>query len=204
MNPLEHFFIGWCIAGPVAGLERRERALITLAAVVPDLDGLGMLVEIPTRQTAHPLFWWTEYHHVLAHNLLAGLLTAAMALIWARHRRALSSFLALLSFHTHIAGDVIGARGPDGYQWPIPYLLPFSPTPELQWSGQWALNAWQNFVITGMAMVVTLVIALRRGRTPMEIVSPGADREVVATLRRRFGSPSARAEERRIEESPNG
>lgn len=186
MNPIEHFLIGWCIAGAVPGLQRRERSLITFSAVAADLDGLGMLVELPTRNGAHPVLWWTDYHHVLTHNVAAALVMAAIAFVVARHRRALTSFLALVGFHTHILGDVIGARGPDGYQWPIPYFLPFSATPELQWSGQWALNAWQNFAITGVAMMITLIIALRCGRTPVEIFSEGADRKVVATLRRRF------------------
>ena len=90
------------------------------------------------------------------------------------------------AFHSHILGDVIGARGPDGYQWPIPYLLPFSRTPELVWSGQWALNAWQNFVITAIALSLTFYIAWSRGHSPLEIFSSRADRAFVETLRTRF------------------
>jgi len=153
--------------------------------VIPDIDGLGALVEIPTRNTSHPLLWWTDYHHILAHNVAFAAVVAAAAFALSRHRR-LTSALALVAFHSHILGDVIGARGPDGYQWPIPYLLPFSRTPELVWSGQWALNAWQNFVITAIALSITFYIAWSRGYSPLEIFSPRADRAFVETLRARF------------------
>ncbi len=185
MNVLEHFFIGWCVANVSTELTPRERLLVTAAAVIPDIDGLGMLVEIPTRNTAHPLLWWTEYHHVLAHNIGAAIIVTFLAFALSTHRW-LSSALALLSFHTHILGDIIGARGPDGYQWPIPYFLPFSRTPELSWDGQWALNAWQNFVITGVALALTFFLAWWRGYSPIEMFSKKADRVFVETLRSRF------------------
>lgn len=43
MNVIEHFFIGWCIANSVPSLSDRERTIVTVAAVVPDLDALGMV-----------------------------------------------------------------------------------------------------------------------------------------------------------------
>lgn len=183
MNPIEHALIGWCIANVSPDLDRRERLLITAAAVIPDVDGLGMVAELATRGTEHPLFWWTDYHHVLAHNVGAAMVITIAAFVLARHRWT-AALLACAAFHSHILGDVIGARGPDGYQWPIPYFLPFSRTPELAWSGQWALNAWQNLVITAAALLVTLMLARRRGVSPVELISPRADALVVAALRR--------------------
>src|SRR5437016_4637804 len=41
MNPITHLLIGWCTACVHPGLDDRERTLVTLAAVVPDIDGLG-------------------------------------------------------------------------------------------------------------------------------------------------------------------
>lgn len=185
MNVIEHFFIGWCVANLVPSLSDRDRTIVTMASVVPDIDGLGILVELPTRNTAHPILWWTEYHHVLAHNVGFAFLVALSAYLLAT-RRFETTILALVSFHSHIVGDIIGARGPDGYQWPIPYFLPFSRTPELSWEGQWALNAWQNFVITGVALALTCFLALRRGYSPVGIFSKRADIQVVRTLRARF------------------
>ena len=185
MNIVEHFFIGWCVANTSTTLNERERMIVTAAAVLPDIDGLGMLVEIPTRDTAHPLLWWTEYHHILAHNIGAAVVVAGLAFAFSQHR-ALTTILTIISFHTHIFGDIIGARGPDGYQWPIPYFLPFSRTPELSWEGQWELNAWPNFVITGATLLITFCLAIRRGYSPLEMISRRADRVFVDTLRARF------------------
>ncbi len=190
MNVIEHFFIGWCIASASSALDRRERLIITTAAVIPDIDGLGMLVEIPTRNTNHPLLWWTDYHHILAHNIGFAVVVTAVAFAMAK-RRALTSTLTAIAFHSHILGDLAGARGPDGYQWPIPYFLPFSRTPELSWDGQWPLNGWQNFVITGISLVITFYVAWSRGYSPLGYLSERADRALVETLRRRFPQRSA-------------
>ncbi len=186
MNPVEHFLIGWCLATAAPELSPRERLIVSTAAVIPDIDGLGMLVEIPTRNTLNPMLWWTDYHHVITHNIAAAAVVTALAFAFST-RRWLTAVLACAAFHTHIIGDVVGARGPDGYQWPIPYFLPFSRTPELVWDGQWALNAWQNMAITAVALAFTFFIAWKRGYSPLEIVSRKADGVFVATLRQRFG-----------------
>jgi hypothetical protein len=185
MNVVEHFLIGWCVANVWPELSNRERIIITAAAVIPDIDGLGLLAEIPTRNTTHPLLWWTEYHHVLAHNVGFAALVTIVAFALATHRWR-TGLLTLLSFHTHILGDIVGARGPDGYQWPIPYFLPFSRTPVFSWDGQWALNGWQNFVITGAALAMTFILAWSRGYSPVGIFSERADELLVQTLRRRL------------------
>ena len=78
----------------------------------------------------------------------------------------LTAFLVFISFHLHLLCDLIGARGPDGDQWPIPYLKPFSNALQLTWHGQWALNAWQNFVITGLLLVATFWLAWKYGSSP--------------------------------------
>lgn len=186
MNPIEHFFIGWCVANIPPQSTARDRLIVAAAAVIPDIDGLGMLVEIPTRNTSHPILWWTDYHHVLTHNIGAAAVVTLAAWLFASNRWTTGA-LGLLSFHTHIIGDIIGARGPDGYQWPVPYFLPFSRTPTLSWDGQWALNGWQNFVITGIAMAITFALAWRRGYSPLEMISRKADGAFVAALRARFG-----------------
>ena len=186
MSPITHFFLGWAVAGTAPGLRRRERTLITWAAVVPDLDAIGIVPELLTRDRPEPLLWFSEYHHLLAHNLGFGLLVTALAFALARRRRVLVAGLAFLSFHTHILGDIAGGQGPDGYSWPIPYLLPFSDRWQLEWSGQWQLNAWPNFLITGALLALTLAWARRRGYSPLEMVSARADQALVATLRQRF------------------
>lgn len=167
--------------------DRRERAAVALAGVIPDLDGLGVVAEVLTRNTSHPLTWFSEYHHSL-HNLTFAL-AVAVATFLISARRWKTAALAFLSFHLHLFCDLIGARGPDGYQWPIPYLLPFSRAWEWSWEGQWALNAWPNFALTFVLLGAAFYLAWRRGFSPLEILSVAADRAFVRTLRKRFPSP---------------
>ena len=189
MSPITHFFMGWAVANTVPSLTKRERAFIAWASVVPDVDGLGIVAEKLTQNSSHPLNWWSEYHHVLAHNLGFALVVAVGVAVFAKHRVA-TTLLVLLSFHLHLLADLVGARGPDGDQWPIPYLLPFSQHAQWTWSNQWALNAWPNIVITAALIGFSVVLAWKRGFSPLELLSEKADVAFVRVLRNRF--PPAR------------
>jgi hypothetical protein len=184
LSPVTHFLSGWVVANSSPSLIARERLLITLAGVVPDIDGLGAIPDWLTRNSGHPLALFSTYHHRL-HNLAFGLAVAGVSFALARHR-GMTGLLALLSFHVHLFEDVLGAQGPDGYQWPIPYLAPFSNALELSWRGQWTLNAWPNFVITFALLLLTFYLTWSRGYSPLEMVSARADKAFVAALRRRF------------------
>src|SRR6266566_1561925 len=185
MSPITHFLMGWAVASSAPSLTKRERAMVTWASVVPDVDGLGIVAERLTQNSAHPLNWWSDYHHVLGHNLGFALVVSTVAAIFTR-QKIKSTLLVLFSFHLHLLADLIGARGPDGDQWPIPYLLPFSKQLQLTWSGQWTLNAWQNFAITAVLMAIAVALARRRGFSPLEMFSPKADSVFVGALRARF------------------
>src|SRR5260370_42396378 len=128
MSPVTHFLTGWMLANSVS-LRRREGALVTLAGVVPDIDGLGIVAEYLTRNSRHPLEWFSAYHHSL-HSLPFAVVAAAVTFALATQRWKAAS-LAFLSFHIHLLEDLVGSRGPDGCQCPIPYLTPFSLTWEL-------------------------------------------------------------------------
>jgi len=188
MNPITHALSGWCLAEAVPALTRRDRAIVVASAVAPDLDGLGMLPEMLTRDSRDPLLWWTDYHHTLGHNLLFAVVCAAIGALFADARnRVRVALLAFLAVHVHLIEDVIGSRGPDGYQWPIPYLYPFSDF-TISWDGQWFLNAWQNFAITIALLVATFVLAWWRRYSPVGLFSRRADAVFVTTLRRRFAA----------------
>jgi len=184
VSPVTHALISWLVANIPKNSSRRDRALVTAAGVAPDLDGLGAIAELATQNSQSPLLWFTEYHHAL-HTALFGVLLAALAFAVARRRWA-TAVLALAAFHLHLLCDVAGGRGPDGYPWPIPYLAPFSQAWQLQWEGQWALNAWPNFAITGAALLLTFFLAWDRGYSPVGLFSERADRAFVETLRKRF------------------
>ena len=181
---MTHFLSGWALANCVPSLERRERAFVTLACVVPDVDGLGAIPELLTRNSVHPLNWFSQYHHQL-HSLAFGLFVTAICFAFAKHRWT-TALLAFASFHLHLFEDVLGARGPDGYQWPIPYLTPFSQAARIAWIGQWALNAWPNFAITIGLLALAFYLAWRKGFSPLEMISRRANRAFAVALRKRF------------------
>ena len=187
MSPITHFFMGWVLANSVQS-SRRDRALIVAASVLPDVDALPVVADVLMGRPADGLDLWSRYHHTLAHNIGFALLVTIACTCLARHR-VMTGALSFLAIHLHLLGDIVGARGPDGYQWPIPYLLPFSSVLECTWSGQWQLNAWQNIVFTIVLIIASLWLAWRRGFSPMEFFWRRADAAVVNALRQRFGTP---------------
>jgi membrane-bound metal-dependent hydrolase YbcI (DUF457 family) len=187
-----------------APLNRRDRAAVAVSAVIPDIDGVGYVAERLTLESANRLSWYTDYHHEIAHNLLFGVVFAGCCYLISRYstcdeatgsgkdegkRPGLTLFLSLVAFHTHILGDVAGSQGPDGSPWAIPYLLPFLDW-KWTWSGQWKLNAWPHFAITITALIVTFHLAVRRGYSPLEMISKPADRRFLQSLRQRFSCTS--------------
>ena len=186
MNVITHALSGWCLAETMPQLERRDRAIVVASAVAPDIDGFGMIPELLTRDSRDPLLWWTDYHHVLAHNLVFAIVMAGIACFAASTRNRMRvALLAFAAVHVHLLEDLLGSRGPDGYQWPIPYFAPFS-SRVLTWDGQWALNAWQNFAITIALLAVTFILAWSRGYSPVGFFSSRADAAFVNTLRARI------------------
>ena len=187
MSPVTHLLLGWLIAES-APLVRRERAVVAIAGIAPDADGLGLLIDLATRRTAHATDYWGDWHHIIAHNLPTAVLMAGIAAAVATGgaaRRALVAGLAGVAFVLHLVCDLAGSRGPDGHQYPIAWGWPFT-TATVTWDGQWALNAWPNLVVTLAALAATVDLARRRGRSPVEILSLRADAAFIATLRRRL------------------
>ncbi len=187
MSPVTHLFISWSIAN-TCNVNRRDRAIITIAGVIPDFDAFGMVFDFLTKNSANPLHWWDKFHHILGHNLGFVLLLIIMTFCFASRRFVTASIVALV-FHVHLFCDLIGARGPDGYQWPIPYLSPFSDKLQLSWDGQWALNAYPNFIITGVVIILIFYLAWKKGFSILELISKRADQKFVDTLQKRFGMP---------------
>lgn len=185
MSPVTHFLTGWVVAN-TARIDRRERVFVTIAGVIPDVDGLVIILDLLTRNSERPVQWWGKFHHILTHNIGFALIVTLLSFALAK-RRLVTACLVWISFHLHLLGDLLGSRGPDGYQWPIPYLWPFSNLWQWTWKGQWALNAWPNFLITGIALGLTLFLSWKKGYSPLEIASSRADRAFVRAMRQRFG-----------------
>jgi len=186
MSPVTHGLLSWLAARGLP-LERRDRVLVTAAGVAPDLDGIGLLIGflIGGPAMAHDLF--SAWHHRYGHLLLGALIATALV-AWLARRRPLAALAAFAVFHLHLLCDLVGGRGPDGHQWPMPYLWPVADW-NWAWSGQWALNAWPNFAITGAALLTIAYLAWRAGASPLECLSRRLDDGFVTALRQRFGMP---------------
>ncbi|MBW1771166.1 MAG: metal-dependent hydrolase [Deltaproteobacteria bacterium] len=151
MSPVTHFFTSWVVAN-TAKISRRERVLVTIAGVIPDVDGLVIIANFLTRHSDRPLQWWGRFHHVLAHNVTFALVVTLCSFALAKRRWVTFS---------------------NSWQW--------------IWKGQWALNAWPNFLITGVALILTFFLSWRLGYSPFEMASRKVDRAFVGALRERFG-----------------
>lgn len=186
MAPGTHALIGWWTAN-VIPLSRRDRFLVFLGGLLPDLDGLGLLFSVDA---------YFAYHHVLLHNLFAGLgWTAAVGVMAVKRIPCMT--LAFLNWNLHLACDYFGSRGPSGEPpWVLPYLYPLlGDRRGVDLTGpawyrnpwQWPLDSWPNLLITCCALVGWVYIAVRLDRTWFEFISVRFDREVCRTLRKWFG-----------------
>src|SRR4051794_187315 len=103
MSPMTHAFVGWWTAN-VVPLSRRDRGVVWLAAVLPDLDGLGLLFNDAAFET---------WHRILCHNLLGCVIWTGLAAGLGRARLSCAT-LAFLNWHLHLVCDYFGSAGPDG------------------------------------------------------------------------------------------
>lgn len=172
-----HLLASW-VTGAALLKNRRERILITLSGVLPDLDALGAVVDRYTGTTN----FYLKYHHYLGHSLLAAIFISTLATFFAKAQKGLVFLLAFFVFHLHLLCDIIGSKGPDGYQWPIYYLYPFNKNFAMTWSGQWELNAWQNQAILITLFIACFYILKTKGITFIELFSKKLDRALLQLL----------------------
>ena len=185
MTPGAHLLASWLTAYG-SGADQRERRLVTMAGLSPDLDGFGWLIDRVSPLLGRESTLYETFHHVLGHNLVAAVVMACLAARLSPKRKIRVLGLSLLVFHLHILCDVMGSRGPDGYQWPIYYLVPFDSQFGWVWSGQWELSSWQNSaVMVGMLLVAGL-IGWRERCSFLEVISVKLDRAFFDIWNRRW------------------
>src|SRR5271154_7104833 len=161
MSPLTHLVASWIVAAKTTD-NLRDRRLVTLAGVAPDLDGLGIFADYAKgAYTSGNFHYYQEYHHMLAHGLPAALICSTIMAVLARQRWRVF-WLSFLTFHLHLLCDLAGSRGPDkGDIWPIFYFAPLSQHPMWMWHHQWRLDSWQNWAITMVLFGWALWIAVK-------------------------------------------
>ncbi len=143
---------------------KRERLFCMLAASLPDLDGLGILI-------SEVQYW--RFHHFAGHNLLFGLALSAGFAVFSS-RRTLSFIAYLVCFHLHLAMDFVGS----GPGWMIHYFWPLSDR-GYKTDFCWPLDSWQNRVAFGALLLMTIAIGFWRRITPLEMIAPRLHRQLV-------------------------
>jgi inner membrane protein len=188
LNIITHLLLGWAVAEQTT-LEHRDRSILAWASVAPDLDGVGVIVDAANRALGRPeSFLYFRWHHELLHGLPGALAITAVCTLAARSRFR----VAILSFalvHLHLLCDFVGSRGPTPADiWPIHYLAPFSSTPTFAWTDQWALNGWQNILLTLLLVGYVFVRANTQGRSPVSLFNRRAHLAFVRTVRHRWAT----------------
>jgi inner membrane protein len=186
MSPITHFIGSWLVA-VAATKDPRDRRLITLAGVLPDVDGFGLLADVAlaalSGKETH-FEYYHKFHHLLLHGWPGALFIAGMLMLFAKQRWRVAG-LSLITFHLHLLCDLLGSRGPSiSDLWPICYGEPLFRHPIWIWKSQWKLDGWQNqFIFLGV-FGTAIAIALKRGYSFVEVFSERWDGVVVAVLRK--------------------
>jgi hypothetical protein len=138
-----------------------------IAATVPDLDGLGIVLG---------RHYYERYHHVLGHNLTFALITTFALTAFSR-RRILGCLAYFGLFHLHLLMDYYGS----GPGWGISYWWPWRHGAGYWWINPhpWEFYSWQNITAAYALLGWTLAIAYFRRRTPLEALMPELDRKLV-------------------------
>jgi inner membrane protein len=161
--------------------------LVTLAGVLPDADGFGVIPDIVGSWISGKectFHYYQTYHHSLLHGWPGAIAISVLLMIFARQRwRVL--FLCLLTFHLHLACDLLGSRGPDpGDLWPICYSEPLFRHPIWFWKHQWRLDGWQNQMIFAVVLIASFWLAVKRGCSFVEVISRRLDLIFVNVLQK--------------------
>jgi len=181
MSPGSHLLFSWLTTAQLLK-NRRERALVSISGIAPDIDGLGLIVDKLTGSTN----FYLQYHHYVGHSIFSALCISVLATLLAKSQKFTVFVLSFILVHVHILFDIIGSKGPDGYQWPIYYLSPLDVDYSVTWSGQWELNAWQNNVIMLLLLSGCVYYAVTKKITFLEVFSRRLNREVFVMYSKYF------------------
>ena len=131
MAPITHFLASWIIAAKTTD-NPRDCRLVTVAGVLPDLDGLRMVVDVAKNMQGHGtphFYYYARYHHYLLHGAFGAVVIAGLMAAFARQRWRVA-LMALVVFHLHLLCDLAASRGPAPEDlWPIFYFGPFDKDP---------------------------------------------------------------------------
>ena len=162
MNFGGHLMAGWLV-GNAAGRTRAERRAIALMAIAPDLDGL--FIKGPAS--------WREWHRTFSHNIFFFLLVPFVILFFlpGKDRMRLVPWL-YLGMLSHFILDLFVTGWWD--------LMPFWPISEwailmTDWIPEQVMKYYIQLGLFAVLIVPTVIILLRHGRTPLEVLGRNVD-----------------------------
>lgn len=192
MQGPSHLIISW-FAAEAAGLKSpRDRRIVALSGLAPDIDVLAYLGGIVYFGFDKNLAFehvWQIVHHRYTHGLGFILLTGIIAFIVASrgtrpgelaYRQAAGvAILSMITSMVHVFCDVVGG----GPTWPVYPLWPIS---DFGWavSWSWSLADWPNTVILFSCLIGMMLYAKISGCSPMESINYNLDRWFVTIIQR--------------------
>lgn len=185
MSPLTHLLASWVVAAKTTD-NVRDMRLVTLAGLLPDLDGAGILLDLMHDSSLKAgAFYYEQYHHWLLHGIAGGVALAFVLACFARARWRVF-LMALIVFHLHLICDLAGSRGDGpGDIWPIYYLGPFTSRHLVfTWAHQWKLDGWQNKIISVTLLFTCLWMGAKMGCSVLSVFCQKLDRAIIPILQK--------------------
>ena len=200
MHGPSHLIISWFVA-EAHGLDSpRERRIVALSGLAPDIDVLsyaGAIVYYGFDKDRAFENVWQIVHHRYTHGLGFILLTGIIAFLiagrfWVTEDRrtdnlnrsviadaAKVALLSMLVSVVHVFCDVVGG----GPTWPV---FPLWPLSDLSWavSWSWTLAEWPNSAVLFGCLVGTMIYARCAGYSPMETINYRFDRWFVTIVQK--------------------
>lgn len=213
MHGASHLLISWFVA-EAHGLDSpRDRRIVALSGLAPDIDVLAYAGAIVYYGFDKDLAFenvWQVVHHRYTHGLGFILLTGIVAFLvagkfWMTENRrtdnlnrsviehaAKVAVLSMLVSVVHLFCDIV-AGGPT---WPVFPLWPLSDSGwAVTWS--WTLAAWPNSAVLFGFLAGTMIYAKCAGYSPMEAINYRFDRWFVTIIQK--GSDSATEEQPQVQ-----
>ncbi len=188
MSPTSHLLASWIIAAKTTD-NTRDCRLATLAGILPDVDGLGLIVDLAGPAFGlRPTQLYARYHHYLLHGAFGAVVIIGVLACFAK-RPLRVALIALVLFHLHLVCDLVGSRGPAPEDlWAIYYFGPFDRDPMWLWKGQWRLDGWQNKLIFVGLFGWAMWLATGVGHSFVGVFNRRLDAVFVGVLRKWRGS----------------
>ena len=186
MNIITHFLFSWSFS-EILNLEDRDKKILTIGGVLPDIDGFGIVPDLIFRTfKSYDYAFYGTYHHNLLHSIFGAFLISLFLTFFSKSKTKIF-LLSFLIIHLHLFMDLIGSRGPTPDEiWAISYLAPFSNSFQIVWKKQWQLNDIKNIIFTIFLIFFAFYRSLKFGSSPLMVFSKKANEVFVETVKNRF------------------